>query len=464
MTSQASATSELRSLNQWHRGVPLSAKPQAIVGLAILLLWLGGFGVWAGLAPLQGAVVASGTFVATGQNKLVQHLEGGIIRDLLVTEGDLVEADQVLVRMDDTAARAKLRRLILRKYRLLTMQARLQAEMQSSDALEMPAALAPEAADPEVKAIFERQRTELQARRASLAAEELVLKKEIAGLEESIRGYEAQVQATGQRLALFAEELKDKTTLLERQLARKTEVLSLRRAEAALAGEIGELTGRIADARERIARANQRIAHLHSAAIQRAVQELRETETELDDILEQARAARDVAERVEVRAPAKGVVVKRHFHTPGGVVAPGAVIVELLPLRDELVIEARVNPNDVSHVAVGQAALARLSALNQRITPMIEATVIYLSADALSAPPQQMTTSQQVAKAGQESQRDFYMVRVRLDEADVRKRIDRFRPTPGMPADVYIKTNERTFFEYIMRPVLDSFSRAFREQ
>jgi HlyD family type I secretion membrane fusion protein len=463
MTTQASATSDLRSFNQWHGSVPLSARPQAIVGLAILLLWLGCFGVWAGLAPLQGAVVASGTFVATGQNKQVQHLEGGIIRELLVSEGDLVEPDQVLVRIDDTSARAKLRRLVLRKNRLLTMQARLQAEMQSSDTLEMPAVLAPEAADPEVQAIFERQRTELQARRASLSAEELILKKEIAGLEESIRGYEAQVQATTQRLALFAEELKDKTTLLERQLARKSEVLSLRRSEAALAGEIGELTGRIADSRERIARANQRIAHLYSAAIQRVVQELRETETELDDVLEQARAARDVAERVEIRAPVKGIVVKRHFHTTGGVVAPGAVILELLPLRDELIIEARVNPNDVAHVAVGQPALARLSALNQRITPMIEATVIYLSADALSGQPQQ-ATPQQVTKPGQEGQRDFYVVRVRLDEADIRKRIDRFRPTPGMPADVYIKTNERTFFEYIMRPVLDSFSRAFRER
>jgi HlyD family type I secretion membrane fusion protein len=454
-------TTDLRSLNQWHRGVPLSARPHAIVGLAILLLWLGCFGVWAGLAPLQGAVVASGTFVATGQNRLVQHLEGGIIRDLMVTEGDLVEANQVLVRMDETAARTKLRRLVLRKYRLLTMQARLQAEMQSADVFAIPAVLAPYADDTEVTAIIERQRTELQARRASLAAEELVLKKEIAGLEESIRGYEAQVQAATQRLALFAEELKDKTALLERQLVRKTEVLTLRRAEAGLAGDIGELTGRIADSRERIARANQRIAHLHSAAIQRAVQELRETETELDDVLEQARAAQDVVERVEVRAPVQGVVVKRHFHTTGGVVAPGAVILELLPVRDELIIEARVNPNDIAHVSVGQAALARLSALNQRITPMIEAKVVYLSADALSGQPQQ---PQQTSKAGQDSPRDFYMVRVRLDEADIRKRIDRFRPTPGMPADVYIKTNERTFFEYIMRPVLDSFSRAFREQ
>ena len=168
-----------------------------------------------------------------------------------------------------------------------------------------------------------------------------------------------------------------------------------------------------------------------------------------------------MVERIEVRSPVRGIVVKQNFHTAGGVVGPGAVILELLPVLDELIIEARVKPNDISNVAVGQQALVRLSALNQRITPMIMGRVTYLSADALVAqcrPPQS-----QPKGAQDNAQRDFYVVRVRLDAEDARKRIDSFRPTPGMPADVYIKTGERTFFEYIMRPVLDSFSRAFRE-
>ena len=448
---------QYRSIHQWYGGVPLSAKWPVLFGLGILVLWLGCFGVWAGLAPLSGAVVASGTFVATGQNKLVQHLEGGIIRDLGVKEGDIVELNQLLVRMDDTAAKAKLRRLVLKSYRLLAMKARLEAELSGTDAPETPPLLAANVGDVEVKAILDRQILELRARRSSLAAEELVLRKEIAGLEESIRGYQAQVTSNQQRMALFEEELKDKNALLDRSLVRKTEVLALRRSEAALAGDLGELTGRIADANERIARANQRIAHLHATAIEKTVQELRETETELDDVAEQIHAAQDVVERVEVRAPVRGVVVKRHFHTAGGVVAPGAVILELLPMHEELLIEARVNPNDISHVRVGQQALARLSALNQRITPMIEAKVVYVSADAL---PEQV---QPLTKGGQDTRRDFYVVRVRLNQADMRKRMDDFGPTPGMPADVYIKTGERTFLEYIMRPVLDSFSRAFRE-
>lgn len=447
------------SIGEWYRGVPLSAKWPIFTGLAVLVVWLGCFGVWAGVAPLNSAVVASGTFVATGQNKLVQHFEGGIIREIAVKDGDAVEANQVLVRMDDTAANSKLRRLVLKKYRLLAMKARLEAEMSSSETIETSAAFSESAHDPEIKAILERQRAELRARRASLVTEESVLVKQIAGLQESIRGYQAQVQSTKERIALFAEELKDKDSLLGQQLVRKSEVLALRRSEAGLGGELGEYLGRIADSKERIAQAEERIAQLHSTALRDAIKELRETETDLDDVEEQIRAAQDVVDRVDVRSPVRGIVVKKNFHTPGGVVSPGAVILELLPLGDERIIEAHVSPKDISHVSVGQEALVRLSALNQRITPMVGASIIYVSADALTEQVQMKAET----RPETDTRREFYLVRVRLDEDDVVRRMPEFVPTPGMPADIYIKTGERTFFEYIMKPVFESFSRAFRE-
>lgn len=447
-------------IGEWYRGVPLSAKWPIFTGLAILVVWLGCFGLWAAVAPLNSAVVASGTFVATGQNKLVQHFEGGIIREIAVNDGDIVEANQVLVRMDDTAANAKLRRLVLKKYRLLAMKARLEAEMSSSDHIETPVAFRESARDPEIKAILERQRAELGARRASLMTEESVLVKQIAGLEESIRGYQAQVQSTKERIALFAEELKDKNSLLGQQLVRKSDVLALRRSEAGLGGDLGEYLGRIADAKERIAQANERITQLHATALRDATKELRETEADLDDVDEQIRAAQDVVDRIDVRSPVRGIVVKKNFHTPGGVVSPGAVILELLPIGDERIIEAHVNPKDISHVSIGQEALVRLSALNQRITPMVAASVIYVSADALAGEQVQVKTE---TRSDGDTRREFYVVRVRLDQDDILRRMPEFIPTPGMPADVYIKTGERTFFEYIMKPVLDSFSRAFRE-
>jgi HlyD family type I secretion membrane fusion protein len=450
---------EKDSIGEWYRGVPLSAKWPIFTGLAILVVWLGCFGVWAGVAPLNSAVLASGTFVATGQNKLVQHFEGGIIREIAVKDGDVVEANEVLVRMDDTAANVKLRRLVIKKYRLLAMKARLEAEMSSSEAIETPAAFSETARDPEIEAILERQRAELQARRASLATEESVLRKQIAGLEESIRGYQAQVQSTKDRIAMFVEELKDKDSLLGQQLIRKSDVLALRRSEASLGGELGEYLGRIADSKERIAQANERVAQLHSTALRDAIKELRETETDLDDVEEQIRAAQDVVNRVDVRSPVRGIVVKRNFHTPGGVVSPGAVILELLPIGEERIIEAHVNPKDISHVSVGQQALVRLSALNQRITPMVGASVIYVSADALAEQVQVKSET----RLDSDPRREFYVVRVRMDQDDILRRVPEFIPTPGMPADVYIKTGERTFFEYIMKPVFDSFSRAFRE-
>jgi HlyD family secretion protein len=447
-------------VDEWHHGVPLNATWPIVAGVAVLIVWLGCFGFWAGIAPLNSAVVAAGTFMATGQNKLVQHFEGGIIHEIDVREGDVVEPNQVLVRMSDTAANAKLRRLVLKSYRLKAMKARLDAEIRDSETIENPAALDDDANDPDVKSILDLQRAELRARRASIASEENAFRKQIAGLEESIRGFQAQVQSTQVRIAMFGEELQDKESLLGRQLVRKSDVLALRRSEAGLGGDLGEYLGRIADSRERIAQANEKIIQLHSAALRDAIKDLRETETDLDDVEEQIRAAQDVVDRGYVRSPVHGVVVKENFHTPGGVVAPGAVILELLPIGDERIIEAHVNPRDISHVKVGQQALVRLSALNQRVTPMVAATVIYISADALAEQAQAVPT-ETGAEGG--ARHDFYVVRVRLDRDDIFRSLPEFVPTPGMPADVYIKTGERTFFEYIMKPVFDSFSRAFRE-
>jgi HlyD family secretion protein len=444
-------------MDEWHRGVPAGVRRPIAIGAAILLLCIGGFGTWSMFAPLEGAVVVSGTFVATGQNKHVQHLEGGILRDVLAKEGDLVEAGQPLLRLDSTSASSKLRRLVLRNHRLLIMKARLEAEIDEHAWFQIPPELVAEAADPEIQGIYERQVSEMKARRSKRATEEEVLRKEMAGLQESIGGYTAQAESTRRRLALFGEELKDKQQLLSQQLVRRTDILSLQRSEAALTGELGELMARVADARERSSRAEQQIAQLRSAASQKTIEELRATETELDDLQEQIRAARDIVDRTELRAPVRGIIVKLNQHTPGGVIGAGTVILELLPVNDELIIEARLNPSEIGHVRKGQDALVRLSALNQRLTPMVEAKVVYLSADALA-------TQYARTKAEHEApQRPTYVVRVRLDDQDVRGKLLAFQPMPGMPADVFIKTGERTFFDYIMRPVWDSFSRAFRE-
>ncbi|MGE0022233.1 MAG: HlyD family type I secretion periplasmic adaptor subunit [Hyphomicrobium sp.] len=441
---------------QWYKDVPRNSRGLVVAGVAVLLVWGIGFGAWAAMAPLDGAIVAAGRFVATGQNKMVQHLEGGILRETLVSEGEQVEAQQPLVRLDTTATRAKLRRLELRECRLSAIQARLAAEISSHASLEVPAELAARIDDPEVKAIIDGQSVELAAKRSRLEAEELVLRKEIAALQESINGFKAQEVSLRSRLTTFDDELRDKNLLMDRQLARRSEVYALQRAQAGLAGDLGELVGRIADARERIARAEQQIVQVRSTAVQQSVEDLRKAEADYDDVEEQIRAARDVVERSEVRAPVRGIVVKLNYNTAGGVIGAGDVILELLPTNDGLVIEARVKPGDIQHIQRGQQALVRLSALNQRVTPMVEGEVEYVSADSVQE------REAHPAATGVDRASSF-IVRVKLVESDARHKAGDFRPTPGMPADIYIKTSQRTFFEYMLRPLRDSFSRAFRE-
>ncbi len=444
-------------LDQWHMGVPRSSRIPSFLGLGIVAVCALGFGAWAATAPLDGAVVTTGTFVAAGQNKLIQHLEGGIISSVNVKEGDLVNAGQVLVHLDPTAAVAKLRMLTLRKYRLITTQARLEAELAGKATFTLPPGVDLDPKDPDIKTILIRQQLELDARRNKASAEEAVLRKEIAGLQESISGYASQISATRTRLGIFNEELKDKNALLSRDLIRRTEVFSVQRDEAALNGELGELIGRVADSRQQVARAEQQIASIRSTATQKAVEELRQTESDLDDVTEQIRAENDIVQRTDIKAPVRGIVVKLNQHTQGGVVAAGSTILELLPVNDDLIIEGRVSPDQVVHVKEGQPAIVRLSALNQRVTPMVDGHVIYLSADTISDRPDVTTRAPAM-------DRGSFIVRVKLDEKDAAKKIPNFKATPGMPADLYIRTGKRTFFNYLMEPVTESFSRAFREK
>jgi HlyD family type I secretion membrane fusion protein len=225
-----------------------------------------------------------------------------------------------------------------------------------------------------------------------------------------------------------------------------------------LSGDLGELLGRIGDAKEKIARAEQQILQIRAAAAQKAIEELQNAAAELDDIHEQIGAAHDVFERTVVRAPVRGIVVKLHHHTSGGVISAGGLLMELLPTNDELLIQARIKPTDVSHVREGQHALVRLSALNQRLTPMIQGMVTYLSADIVSDQARGSPQDQESTKSVS------FVVRVRLNPKDLASKVEGFQPTPGMPADLFIETGARTFFDYLLRPLYDSFMRAFREQ
>ncbi|MCW5567032.1 MAG: HlyD family type I secretion periplasmic adaptor subunit [Dokdonella sp.] len=437
---------------EWYANVPRSTKSFTTLGFGAIAVSVVGFGFWASTALIAGAIVANGAFVATGENKTIQHLEGGVIQRIVVAEGDIVEPGQTLIELEETGPAADLRRLLLKRIQAAATAARLTAEMEEKDELIFSETLRAEAEEVGATAILRSQQLTFDAARRALRSEIATHREGIKALERRIEGGETQLKYVHEQLALLEEELSGKGQLLGMGLVKKPEVLAVRRAFASLQGEVGRLNGEIGDAKERIARTQEQIMALRNASVKNAVERLQEVNADLHDVTEKIRSAQAVLDRVTITAPVKGVVVKLNYHTPGGVIQAGKSIMEIVPLEKGLVIEARVRPQDIDSVKRGADAEVRLTALNQRQTPMIKGKVIYVSADSLADEQGRRRTGG-----------DAYVIRVKLDSEEAAKSVPGFSPTPGMPADVYVKTTERTFFEYLTKPIRDSMSRAFRE-
>jgi HlyD family type I secretion membrane fusion protein len=434
-------------IQTWYHDVPRNPRLAILSGVVIIGLTVGGFGFWANSAQIAGAVVATGVFVTAGQNKTVQHLEGGIIKDILVDEGNKVTKGQLLVKLDDNTAKAELRRLILRQARLVAIEARLRSEVTEQANIEFPPNITSLASDPEVAQILRTQQITFDARQRNMQSDISAHMKTIDGLREKIKGGKIQMESVFEQTKYVKEELAGKQTLFDQGFARKPEILALRRTQAGYSGEIGRLNGDIGDAQQRVGLAEEQIRGIKKTAIRAAVEQMQENSAELNDLGERIRTASVTLERTKISAPVNGTVVKLRYHTSTGVIGPGQSIMEIVPLGDDLIIEARVRPQDIDKIRDSHEAVVRLTALNQRTTPMVNGKVIYVSADAL---PDEKTRN------------DLYIVRVSLERADLNKIIG-FEPKSGMPAEVYIQTAPRTFFEYLMQPLKDSLSRAFRE-
>lgn len=439
-------------IQPWYSDVPRNSRLAKVAGTAIMLSTVMGFGVWGNTAPIAGAVISTGIFVTTGQNKTIQHLEGGVIRQIAVREGDIVEPGQLLVQLDDVSSRAELRRLALRKLRAEAIESRLNAEALGQPHWIVPPHLASQQADPEVAVLVRAQLAAFEARARNMASDIAGRQKAIDALNQRITGSTRQRAAVMRQAQLIEEELAGKQKLLERGYIRKPEILALQRQAANLEGEIGRITGDIGDANERIAREVELIDGVRKQAIKTASDQLQDITAELNDVRERMRAALGILERTRILAPVRGTVVKLRYHTSGGVIEAGKSVMEIVSLQDEVIIEARVRPQDIDKIKHSQHAVVRLTALNQRTTPMVDGQVIYISADALPDERQR----------GMPNASDLYIVRVRLDKGSV-SRVHDFEPTPGMPAELYIQTAERTFFQYLIQPIKDSMSRAFRE-
>lgn len=436
--------------SDWYQEVPRSIGKQAIFGIILLFVTFGGFGAWAMLAPLAAAVIAQGSFVATGQNKIVQHLEGGIISDILVQEGDRVAEGQIMLTLDQTLALATNRELALRRIRLEATQARLVAEHEHQDSLTFPAHLESDSADPEVAMILHGQSLAFQAAVASLANDVSVISRNLEALDIRMTGYGIQLNATRSQLALLSEELETKSRLLESGLSRRSETLALRRAILEAEGQIGRLEAEIAELTEMRAKFEAQVTKTRDEYSRNALTHLQTIESELESVREHQRKSSNILDRTHVIAPVAGTVVRLYYHTTGGVVESGRPIVEILPADAPLIIELLVPRTNIDSVSIGQHATVRMTGLNQRTTPVLNGTVEHVSADAISDAPNG-------------ARREVYLARVTVPLEEM-QRIQGFSPTPGMPAEIMIQTEKRTFAQYLAKPVMDSMTRAFKEE
>ena len=437
---------------EWYSDVPRSIRKQTIVGLVLVAVAFGGFGTWASTAPLAAAVLAQGSFVATGQNKILQHLEGGIIEQILVSEGDEVVEGQALVQLDETAALARKRELFLRHMRLDVTATRLTAQFETMEKLDLSSLVKEYRGDTDVWAILVSQQLNFRAQQQKLSSEIALLQQNIRALEFREIGYTRQRDASIRQLDLLNDEYAAKEILLKKGVARANEVKAILRAIAEAEGQIGRLEAEIAETQTQRTKGEQEVLRATSAYREDALERLQAIQGERDMVRQQLREASNILERATINAPVSGTVVRIHYHTNGGVIESGKAILEILPADVPLIIEAQISRNDIDSVKLGQEAIIRLVALNQRTTPVIQGEVFYLSADAL-----------QQSGNGSPAANDVYLARINIAPTEL-ARVHGFTPTPGMPAEVMIQTNERTFFNYIAKPITDSMSRAFSEQ
>lgn len=426
----------------------IDMRRQVRFGVFLVVAGFCGFVTWAALAPLRSAAIAPGTVVADSRNKAIQHLEGGIIREVLVREGAHVEAGDVLVRLDSATADAQLGRLESARRAALAQAARLAAERDGAESIEFPAELLGSESDPETADAIAGEKASFETRRTAFESERGIVEQRIAQYEREIEGIDAQVKSEARQIALTNQELASVRAMVEKNLEGKPRMLALQRQAAALDGERGEHVAQIARARQNIAEMQQRLVNLRAQRLDEAITQLRDVQVKLVDLEQQLGAASDASQRLEVRAPVAGRIVTVFHETPGGVVKPGETLMELLPGDDELVVEAHVRPEDIDSVAQEQKVRVRLTAYSQRRTSALEGRVQDVSADRI------------VDRQGDKA---YYLARVIVEPGALASQRE-LKLYPGMPATVFIETGEETMLDYLLSPLFSGLERGLREQ
>ena len=418
-----------------------------VLGLVVMVGFFGGFMLWAVLAPLAEAAIAPGVIKVEGQRRTLQHLEGGIVREIPVRDGDTVRQGQVVMRLDDVQSGSNLEALRAQRAAILAQAARLEAELAGRAEIAFPADLLA-SRDPRAVEALAGQRQLFAARSEALRSQLGVLETRRDQAQATIRSAQGQLDASREQLALIRQEEVMRRNLVNQGLARLPELLALQRSRAGLEGQIVDLQGQITRARAAIAEAESQIRATLDQRRQEVGTEAREVAARRAEAEERLRAAEDVATRRDILAPEDGTVVNLRVFTIGAVVRPGDPVMDLVPSADRLVAEVNVSPTDIDVVYPGLQAEIRLPAFKQRLVPYLHGHVSFVAADVTSDP---------------QTRQSFYRAYVRID-ADQLARLPSVFLTPGMPVEAHVQIGSRSFWRYVTQPVRDSLSRAFTEQ
>jgi len=417
------------------------------IGLIVIAVFFGGFVGWATLAPLASAVIAPGALTIETQRKTVQHLEGGIIKDILVGEGSVVEQGQVLFRMDEVRAQARFAQLQAAYRSLQGRSARLAAERDGLEEIPFPDELLKDIDDNQVKVTLASQRDLFVARRNSHAERAAILDQQVSQLNEEITGLAKQIDSQHEQSRLVGEEITTVKKLLAKQLVERSRLLRLQQRQSELEGDIAINVASIARAQQKIGELTVRISEMDAERVNDAANRLQEVDGQLLEIREQLMAAEDSLLRTEVIAPVSGRVVELRVHTAGGVVAPGDPLLDIVPSDERLIVDARINTDDIEHVTQGMDARVRITAFSQRHFQPLAGRMISVSADSL--------TDERTGEA-------YYLGRIEILD-DPAEMLDGAELQPGMRAQAYIQTGTTTLFGYLAKPIVETMDRALRE-
>ncbi len=425
-----------------------SIRRHIIAGTAVVVLLAGGLGGWASTAEISGALIAQGSIVVDSNVKKVQHPTGGVVGEVRARDGDRVKAGEILIRLDETVTRANLAIVTKGLTELYARKARLAAERDGVDVVAVPKELSDHHNDPDVQDAMSSERKLFDLRRAARVGQKSQLQQRIKQLQEQITGLTAQQDAKTKETALIEQELVGVRDLWARNLVQLNRLTSLERDAAKIEGERGQLVAAVAEAKGKISETQLQILQVDQDLSSDVAKELRETDSKIGEYVERKVTAEDQLKRTDIRAPQDGIVFQSTANTVGGVITAGDPIMLIVPESDNLMVEVKVDPKDIEQVKFHQPVVLRFPAFNMRTTPELDGTVVRIAADT--------STDQRTGQT-------YYLVRIAMT-ADEIARLGDLKLTPGMPAEAFIQTGERTLISYLVKPLHDQLMRSFREK